>query len=123
LEIISREKIDLIILDVQMPTMNGFELAQILRSRKDTSDIPILFASAERLDHASRMKGFAEGAIDYLLKPLDPDITKAKVKVLLEFQRQKKELREKNSLLEKAALLISNSADILGVISGPSLII
>src|SRR5687768_6044307 len=58
--------IDLIILDVQMPDMNGFEVAQVLRSNKKTKDIPIIFASAEKKEHQSIIKGFEEGAIDYL---------------------------------------------------------
>lgn len=118
LEVVSRQRVDLILLDVQMPDMNGFEVAQILKSKKAFADIPIIFASAERLDHASRMKGFEEGAIDYLLKPLDPELTRAKVSVLLEVQRQKKQLIEKNNLLERSALLINNSADIIGIVDG-----
>jgi len=123
LEIVSRERIDLILLDMQMPEMNGFELARILRSREETARIPILFASAEKLDYGSGMKGFGEGIIDYLFKPVDPEVTKAKVKVLLEVQRQKKELMEKNTLLERSALLISNSADIIGIVDADSLVI
>lgn len=110
------ENIDLIILDVQMPDMDGFEVAQILKSNKKTKDIPIIFASAEMKEHSAMMKGFDEGAVDYLFKPLDPEITKAKVSVLLKLQLQKKELIEKNALLEKSALLINNSADIIGII-------
>lgn len=123
LEILSEEKIDLILLDVQMPDMNGFELAERLKSRRETAQIPIIFASAERLDHASLLKGFAQGAVDYLLKPLDPEITKAKVSVLLEVQQQRKQLIEKNSLLEKSALLISNCPDIIGIIDATTLAI
>ena len=108
--------IDLIVLDVQMPVMDGFEVAQILKSNKRTRDIPIIFASAERTEHKFMMKGFEEGAIDYLFKPLDPGIAKAKVAVLLKIQLQKKELIEKNLSLEKSALLINNSADIIGII-------
>src|SRR3989337_2629579 len=67
------------------------------------------------------MKGYEGGAIDYLFKPLDPEITKAKVSVLLKVQLQKKELIEKNALLEKSALLINNSADIIGIIDGTTL--
>ena len=123
LAVLSTEKIDLILLDVQMPDMNGFELAQIIKGRKETAGIPILFASAEKVDHDSLMKGFAEGAVDYLLKPLDPAITRAKVKVLLELERQKKALLEKNVQLEKCGLLISNSADIIGILNGKTLAI
>jgi two-component system, sensor histidine kinase and response regulator len=94
--------IDLIFLDVQMPEMNGFEVAQILKSNKRTRDIPIIFQSAEMKERQSIMKGFEEGAVDYLAKPLDPELTKAKVSVLLKIQMQKKELIEKNNSLEKA---------------------
>lgn len=93
--------IDLIILDVQMPEMDGFEVAQVLKSNKKTNDIPILFASAIK-EHKYIMKGFGEGAIDYLSKPLDPEITKAKVSVFLKLQLQKRELIAKNLSLQDA---------------------
>jgi two-component system, sensor histidine kinase and response regulator len=96
------KNIDLIILDVQMPGMDGFEVAQVLKSHKKTKDIPIIFASAEKKERQSIMKGFEEGAVDYLSKPLDPDLTRAKVSVLLKIQLQKKELLEKTVSLEKA---------------------
>jgi PAS domain S-box-containing protein len=116
LKILLKESIDLIILDVQMPGMDGFEVAQILKSNKKTRDIPIIFASAEQTGHKSLMKGYREGAVDYLSKPLDPEIAKAKVAVLLQLQMQRKELLEKNASLEHASLLINNSADIIGII-------
>jgi PAS domain S-box-containing protein len=116
LAIALNKEVDLIILDVQMPDMDGFEVAQILKSNKQTKDIPIIFASAEMKEHASMMKGFDKGGIDYLFKPLDPEITKAKVAVLLQLQLQRKELLEKNISLERSALLINNSADIIGII-------
>ncbi len=102
LKIALNEDIDLIILDVQMPGMDGFEVAQILKSNKRTKDIPIIFASAEKKEQQSILKGFEEGAVDYLFKPLNPEITKGKVAVLLKIQMQKKELIEKNASLEKA---------------------
>lgn len=116
LKIALKNSVDLIILDVQMPGMDGFEVAQILKTNKKTKDIPIIFASAEKKEYQSIMKGFEEGAVDYLFKPLDPEITKAKVSVLLKIQRQKKELIEKNHSLEKSALLINTSADIIGIV-------
>jgi PAS domain S-box-containing protein len=108
--------VDLIILDVQMPGMDGFEVAQILKTSKRTKNIPIIFATAESKERKLMMKGYGEGAIDYLFKPLDPEIVKAKVTVLLKIQMQTKELVEKNLSLEKSALLINNSADIIGII-------
>lgn len=101
LQVLAAQEVDLILLDVQMPDTNGFELAQIIKGRPETAGIPILFVSAEKVDYASLMKGFAEGAVDYLLKPLDAGITRAKVKVLLELQRQKRELMEKNALIRR----------------------
>lgn len=116
LKITLNKEVDLIILDVQMPDMDGFEVVQVLKLNKRTKDIPIIFASAEKKERKFIMKGFEEGAVDYLYKPLDPEIVKAKVSVLLKLQLQKKELIEKNLSLEKSALLINNSADIIGII-------
>lgn len=115
-----QEQIDLIILDVQMPDMNGFEVAQVLKTNNRTKDIPVIFASAESRELSSVLKGYDEGAVDYLLKPLDAGLVKAKVNVLLKLQHQKTELLEKNATLEKCALLIENSADIIGIIDGSS---
>lgn len=121
LKIALNQEIDLIILDVQMPGMDGFEVAQILKSNKRTRITPIIFVSAELKENKFVLKGFEEGAIDYLYKPLDPDITEAKVSVLLQLQRQQKELIEKNLALEKYALLINNSADLTCIINAATL--
>jgi PAS domain S-box-containing protein len=120
LKIALEEEVDLIILDVQMPDIDGFEVAQMLKQKKRTRDIPIIFATAENKDRSYIMQGYSEGAIDYLFKPLDPDIVKAKVAVLLKIQMQQKELREKNISLQNAALLINNSADIIGIVDSSS---
>ncbi|MFT3705351.1 MAG: response regulator [Agriterribacter sp.] len=115
--------VDLIILDVQMPDMDGFEVAQVLKTNKRTKNIPIIFATAESKERTLIMKGYEEGAVDYLLKPLDPEVVKAKVNVLLKIQLQKKELLEKNSSLERSELLINNSSDIIGIIDADTLVI
>ena len=121
LRIALNNPVDLIILDVKMPDMDGFEVARTLHLNRKTKDIPIIFASAERTEHAFMMKGLEEGAIDYFSKPMEPEIVKAKVDVHLKVQLQKRELIDKNSELQKSALLISNSADIIGVIDAGSL--
>src|SRR5690606_906706 len=77
---------------------------------------PIIFVTAELKEHDSMMKGFEGGAVDYLYKPINSDLLRAKVNVLLKLQLQKKELLEKNESLQKSALLINNSADIIGTI-------
>lgn len=108
LKIALNNSVDLIILDVQMPDMDGFEVARILKSNRKTRDIAIIFASAEKIERESIMKGFEGGAVDYLLKPLDPELTNAKVDVLLQLQIQKKLLVEKNQSLERADAQIRN---------------
>lgn len=123
LKIALEEEVDLIILDVQMPDIDGFEVAQMLKQKKRTRDVPIIFATAESKERSFIMQGYSEGAIDYLFKPLDPDIVKAKVAVLLKIQMQQKELREKNISLQNAALLINNSADIIGIVDAVSFLI
>lgn len=105
--------VDLIILDVQMPEMDGFEVANMLKSNKRTKDIPILFASAEFKEQKNMLKGLEEGAIDYLFKPLDPEITKAKVSMLIQLELQRKKLVETNNALEKSYILINNCIDII----------
>ena len=117
LKIVLNKDIDLIILDVQMPDMDGFEVAKILKSNKRSREIPIIFASAEKKEHQFVLKGFEEGAVDYLYKPLNAEITEAKVSVLLQLHLQKKELTRKNATLEKYALLINNSADLICIIN------
>jgi PAS domain S-box-containing protein len=121
LKTVLNKDIDLIILDVQMPDMDGFEVAQILKSHKRTKDIPIIFASAEKKERRFVMKGFEEGAVDYLYKPLDAEVTEAKVSILLQLHLQKKELVKKNLILEKHALLINNSADLICIINARTL--
>jgi len=122
LKLILDNPIDLIMLDVNMPGMDGFEVAKVLKTNKRTKDIPIIFASAEKIGNEFAIKGYEEGAVDYLTKPLDPDITLAKVSVLLKLQKQKNELIEKNQILERYALLINNSADIITIIDSVSLV-
>jgi len=113
LKLALNKTVDLIILDVQMPEMDGFEVANMLKSNKRTKDIPILFASAELKEQKNMLKGLEEGAIDYLFKPLDPDITKAKVSMLIRLELQRKELVEINSALEKSSILINNCLDVI----------
>lgn len=105
--------IDLIIVDVQMPEMDGFEVAHMLKSNKRTKDIPILIASVEYTEQEKILKGLEVGAVDYLFKPLDPEVTKAKVSMLIKLELQRKELVESNSALEKSSILINNCLDII----------
>ncbi len=90
----------LILLDVQMPGMDGFEIAELLRGNARTRSIPIIFVSAESRERHDVFKGYDAGAVDYLVKPLDPRLLKNKVDVFLELQRQRNELKAKTMELD-----------------------
>ena len=94
LKYLLEEDIALLLLDVQMPVMDGFQLAQMIRNRKKTSEIPIMFLSAAYTNDEHLLKGYQFDAIDYILKPFNPIILKSKVKVLVEFYHQKVQLKK-----------------------------
>jgi PAS domain S-box-containing protein len=78
-----------LLLDVVMPGMNGFELAMTIKARKRTATVPILFLSAEATDLELMSHGYRAGAVDYLIKPLVPEMVRAKVAVFAELYRQR----------------------------------
>ncbi len=96
--VLKNDAIGLIMLDVQMPDMDGFEVARILKSTPKTKDLSIVFVTAISKDEQYVLKGFEEGAVDYLQKPLDINITRAKVNVFERLYYAQKTV--KNSLLE-----------------------
>ncbi|MDM0043285.1 hybrid sensor histidine kinase/response regulator [Variovorax dokdonensis] len=83
----------LAILDVQMPGMNGFELAELMRGTERTRHIPIIFVSAAGREMNYAFKGYESGAVDFLQKPLDPHVVASKVNVFVELYSHKKALR------------------------------
>ncbi len=91
----------LVILDVQMPEMDGFETAELMKRSDKTKNIPIIFVTAVNKDQEYIFKGYAAGAVDYLFKPLDPDILKSKVKIFLDLHKQRKLLERRTEDLEK----------------------
>lgn len=92
----------LAILDVQMPGMNGFELAELMRGTEKTRNIPIVFVSAAGKELNYAFKGYETGAVDFLYKPLDVDAVKGKVNVFVELYRQRLETRRQVQALEKS---------------------
>lgn len=80
-QVLKNEDIGLIMLDVQMPDMDGFEVARLLKANPKTRDISIIFVTAINKDEYYVLKGFEKGAVDYLSKPLDINVTRAKVDV------------------------------------------
>jgi PAS domain S-box-containing protein len=101
------------LLDVQMPGMDGFELAELLKNNPKTKDILIIFVTAISTESKYAVKGLHTGAIDYLYKPLDPYVTAAKVDAFIQLARAQRELIQKNRELENYAVEVNNSADII----------
>lgn len=91
----------LILLDVQMPGMDGFEVAELLRGSEKTRQIPIIFLTAISKDEPHVFNGYEKGAVDYLFKPLDPLILRSKVNVFVELFRQREKLWQSNAELSQ----------------------
>ncbi len=91
----------LAILDVQMPEMDGYELAELIRGQKATKELPIIFLSAVYSASHSVFKGYQTGAVDFLTKPIEPEIILNKVNVFVDLDQQKRELERRNELLQK----------------------
>ena len=88
-----------LILDVRMPGITGFELAQMIKERKKTSEIPIIFLTAYYNEDEHVIEGYDSGAVDYLLKPINPSILRSKVAVLAELFLKQRELEDANRAL------------------------
>ena len=84
-----------ILLDVYMPGMDGYETAQIIRSREQTKRIPIVFLSAVNKETEHLMRGYAMGAVDYVFKPVDPVVLRSKVAVFVDLFAMTREIRRK----------------------------
>ena len=84
----------LILLDVNMPDMDGFEVAQHLADSEHTRETPVIFVTAAYADDMNRLKGYTHGAVDYIAKPINDVILQSKVQVFLDLYRGKRQLRE-----------------------------
>lgn len=100
LSLLLQHEFALAILDVQMPGMNGFELAELMRSTAKTKDIPIVFVSAAGREMNYAFKGYESGAVDFLHKPLDIHAVKSKVSVFVDLYRQRKAINRQVEALE-----------------------
>ncbi|HEX5514202.1 MAG TPA: ATP-binding protein [Gammaproteobacteria bacterium] len=97
-----REDCAVILLDVVMPDTDGFELAALIKERPRTAAVPIIFLTAEAIDTSLIRKGYAVGAADYLIKPLLPEVVRAKVGVFAQIYRQRKHIEQQTELLLEA---------------------
>lgn len=101
------EDFALILMDVHMPIMDGFETASLVRNRERSRNTPIIFLTAAIRGDAQIAQGYSLGAVDYILKPFDPDILRSKVSVFVELFRKTKQIelqaREREKLIEEQA--------------------
>ncbi len=91
-----------ILLDVQMPDMNGFDVAQIIKSREKSRYIPIIFLSAISKEDSYVFKGYSMGAVDYVFKPFNPDVLRSKVAVFVDLYVKQQQLMEQAELLAES---------------------
>jgi signal transduction histidine kinase len=105
LDLLLEHEFAVAILDVQMPGMNGFELAQLMRGTERTRRIPIVFVTAAGHDSAYAFHGYETGAVDFLYKPLDPHAVRSKVNVFVELARQRQALEEAQQQLKRAVTM------------------
>jgi PAS domain S-box-containing protein len=96
-----RHDFAVVLLDVQMPGMNGFETAQLIKSRERTRFIPIIFLTAISKEEDYVFRGYQVGAVDYISKPFQPDVLRAKVAVFVDLHLKQKRLTEQESMLRE----------------------
>lgn len=92
LEILLVHEVALALIDVQMPEMDGFQLAEMMRGVQRTRDVPIIFVTAGSSDRHRQFQGYDSGAVDFLFKPIEPHILKSKAEVFFQLWRQKQQL-------------------------------
>ncbi|HNC84304.1 MAG TPA: response regulator, partial [Nitrospira sp.] len=110
LEMLLDHDVALAIIDVHMPIMDGFELAELMRGSRRTQHVPIIFLTGESQDNLHRFRGYQAGAVDFLYKPIEPHVLRSKAAIFLDLFRQREELaRQRDRFLtlaeEKARLL------------------
>ncbi|HPE43065.1 MAG TPA: response regulator [Bacteroidales bacterium] len=112
LAIMLEHNISLVLMDVQMPGMDGFEVAEIMRSNDRTKFIPIIFITAISKQRQHIFKGYESGAVDYLYKPLDLEILQSKIKAFIDFFQHKDALEETTRKLSKSIAELNEAKQI-----------
>lgn len=103
LEMMLVHEFQLAFVDVQMPEINGYELAELMRGTERTRDIPIIFVTAAERNETRRFRGYEAGGVDYIFKPIDPVILKSKADVFYSLARQAKDLELQRDELREIA--------------------
>jgi two-component system sensor histidine kinase/response regulator len=101
LELLLEHEVALALLDVRMPVVDGFELAELMRGVERTRSIPIIFLTASPVDANRPFRGYEAGAVDFLHKPIDAQVIVSKVAVFVELYQQRRLLRERSDEMER----------------------
>lgn len=103
LELLLQNDVALALIDVQMPGLNGFELAELMRGNERTRRVPIIFVTAGSADGQRRFRGYEAGAVDFIQKPIETDILRSKADVFFELYRQRQQIAAQRDALEAQA--------------------
>jgi two-component system, sensor histidine kinase and response regulator len=140
LDLLLSHEVALALIDVQMPDMDGFELAELMRGSERTRDVPIIFITAGTRDQHRQFKGYERGAVDFLYKPVEPHILRNKANVFFQLYRQRQQLaqdlRERTETLRMNEMFVAvlghdlrnplsamlNSAQVLQLGSGEEIV-
>lgn len=93
-----------ILLDAQMPVMDGYETASLIREREKSRHVPIMFVSAFNKDRDHVFQGYSVGAVDYIPKPFNPEILKSKVRIFVDLYKKNEQIKEQAALIHRAEL-------------------
>jgi signal transduction histidine kinase/DNA-binding response OmpR family regulator len=102
-------EVAVILMDVYMPDLDGLETAELIRGRDRSQDIPIIFLTADSTGGRHLSRGYSLGAVDYIVKPVEPDILRSKVAVFVELYKKTREVRLQAQLLEEKNLELENA--------------
>ena len=114
LELLLKHEVALALIDVQMPGMDGFELAELMRSNQRTCGIPLILMTAAAQERARTFQGYQAGAVDFLNKPINPEVLRGKVEVFVQLFAQKKQIEQRMEELRQALQMNELFISVLG---------
>lgn len=103
LELLLKHDVALALIDVQMPGLNGFELAELMRGNERSRRVPIIFVTAGSISGQRRFQGYEAGAVDFIQKPIEPDVLRGKAEVFFELYRQRQQIAAQRDELKAQA--------------------
>lgn len=111
LEILLKHDVALALLDVQMPGMDGFQLAEFMRGNERARHVPIIFLTAGSADVQRRFRGYGAGAVDFIHKPIEPDILRGKANVFFDLHQQRRQVQLQRDALQASTRALADAAN------------